>query len=233
MNDATPPEEHETKYVFANSRARILRCFLVQRCIPDGDYAEGLVASIYFDSRRLDLLDEKLNSDYLKAKVRLRWYASVATGAAYPSVFLEVKRKVGSARRKIRHHLDHAGDWVRSRPLHDPSFLRINTILAELGTPFKWPLFPTLQIQYHRSRYLDPLSGARLAVDSDIRVARINGRFISCLNGSPLDDAVFECKNQTQELPDWLGQVNTLADGRKDSFSKYATCFLHTQQLTI
>ena len=233
MSAALPREEHETKYVFANSRVRILRRFLSMRCIPDGEYAEGLISSIYFDTSHLELLDEKLNSDYLKAKVRLRWYSSVTTGTPYPPVFLEVKRKVGSARRKVRQQLDGFGDWIRERPLHDPSFLQINTILAKLGNHFNRPLFPTLQIDYHRSRYLDPHSGARLAVDGNIRVSRVNGQLIPYLNGRSLGDAVFECKNQTQELPDWLGQVNTLSGGRRDAFSKYACCFLHSQRLTM
>jgi hypothetical protein len=178
-----------------------------------GDYAEGFISSIYFDNGHLDLLNEKLNSDYLKAKVRVRWYSSVTTETPYPPVFLEVKRKVGSARRKIRQQLDWTSGWVKSRPLHDPSFLQVKTILAKLGNPFNRPLFPTLQIDYRRSRYVAPHSGARLAVDSDIRVSRVKGQFISHLNGKSLGDAVFECKIRSQNLPDWLGQVNTLSGG--------------------
>jgi hypothetical protein len=233
MSVAFPGEEHETKYVFTNSRAATLRRFLSMKCIPDGDYAEGLISSIYFDTSHLELLDEKLNSDFLKAKVRLRWYSSVTSGLPYPPVFLEVKRKIGSARRKTRQQLDCFGDWIRVRPLHDPSFLQINALLTKLGNHFNRSLFPTLQIDYRRSRYLDTHSGARLSVDSDIRVSRTNGQLIPYLNGCCLDDAVFECKLRTQHQPDWLGQVNTLADGRKDSFSKYACCFLHSRRLTM
>jgi hypothetical protein len=110
MSVALPREEHETKYVFPNSRAAILRRFLSMKCIPDGDYAEGLISSIYFDTSHLELLDEKLNSDFLKVKVRLRWYSSVTSGLPYPPVFLEVKRKIGSARRKARQQVDCFGD---------------------------------------------------------------------------------------------------------------------------
>lgn len=230
MSSALPHEEHETKYVFPNIRAPILRQFLARRYELDGEYASGLISSIYFDTDHLALLDEKLNSDYLKTKVRLRWYSSDQTRTPYPSVFLEVKRKVGSARRKVRYPFDLNSDWVLARPLHDPAFLQINTILAKRGEQFGQTLFPILQINYHRTRYYDPLTGSRLAVDSDINVSRINGRMINQPNGTSLKEAVFECKNHTQDLPDWLIQVNTLANCRKDSFSKYAACYLHARR---
>lgn len=80
--------EHELKFVFRNGFAREIVSWLEGRCLPDPEYPKGRVNSIYYDLRDHRLLDEKRNSDFLKTKVRLRWYADVHTQAALDPVFL-------------------------------------------------------------------------------------------------------------------------------------------------
>ncbi|BDD85872.1 VTC domain-containing protein [Desulfofustis limnaeus] len=227
MSTAQSSAEYEIKYILANERARSLRHYLAKRYCADGAYAAGYISSIYFDTADLSLLDEKLNSDYLKIKVRLRWYGSTPAAPPAPPFFLEVKRKIGSTRKKTRKcFVD--GSETLLQPLHHPDFFKFATILGEAGEYFGKPLFPVLQISYYRTRYIDPCSGTRFAVDSDIHVPRINRRFVSRCNGQPLPTAVFECKGHSPLLPDWLTHINALADCRKDAFSKYAACLLTT-----
>ncbi len=219
--------EHETKFSFPNYRSRVVRQYLGKFCSPDPLYPEGIISSIYFDTREFLMLEEKLGSDFLKIKVRLRWYSSVNTKESYPALFLEIKKKIGSARKKVRFKLDFNSDWVLSRPLHDPCFLHINKLISTQGEHFKQPLYPVFQINYRRSRYIDSLSGARLSIDSDIHVARINGQMINSMNKTPLKEAVFEHKSGSHNLPDWLSQVNTIGNCKKGSFSKYSECYAH------
>jgi hypothetical protein len=81
------PLQRELKYVFPNLRAGWLREWLGVRCRPDGEFAAGRISSIYFDTWSESLLDEKVNSDYQKTKVRLRWYGDWATGAPAGACF--------------------------------------------------------------------------------------------------------------------------------------------------
>ena len=222
--------EHESKFVLPNLRAEQLRSWLNRKCLPDPDYAEGLISSIYFDTSDFRLLNEKLASDYLKTKIRLRWYSNLAKDVTYPTVFLEIKNKIGSARQKKRLALTVASQWILGHGLEDPAYLAFNQEVARQGCSLYQPLHPVLQISYRRSRYIDPLSGARLAVDGDIHVARINRRMVNDFRPSFLPVAVFECKEKTGILPDWLQQVNAFG-GRKAAFSKYSECYAHIQQI--
>lgn len=230
VHDTMQIGEHETKYVLHNNRADKLRLWLAKKCLPDPEYHEGKVSSIYFDTKDFRMLSEKLSSDYLKTKVRLRWYSSIDSGEPFPATFLEIKKKIGSARVKIRDRLDIDSEWVLSRPLHNHEYLVINRKVAEQGVIFNGTLYPAFQINYCRSRFVEPLTGARLAVDSNIHVTRINRQMVNRENFAPLPDAVFELKNQSGILPDWLHQVNALGC-RKGSFSKFSTCYAQLQRI--
>ncbi len=222
--------EHETKYVLHNNKADILRRWLAKKCQPDPDYHEGKISSIYFDTKDFRMLNEKLSSDYLKTKVRLRWYSSIDSGEPFPATFLEIKNKIGSARVKIRDRLDIDSEWVLSHALHNPEYLVINKKIVAQGVIFKQTLYPVFQINYCRSRFVEPLTGARLAVDGNIHVTRINRQMVNRENFVPLPDAVFELKSQSCILPDWLHQVNALGC-RKGSFSKYSACYAQLQRI--
>ena len=60
--------------------------------------------TVYYDTPRLALLGEKIGSDFLKTKVRVRWYAG-RDGRPGDALFAEAKFRVGSQRRKVRHRL--------------------------------------------------------------------------------------------------------------------------------
>lgn len=232
MNNNVQIGEHETKFVLPNCRATIVRSWLNKRLIPDPDFAEGCVSSIYFDTQHFEMLSEKLNSFYLKAKVRLRWYSSLSTAIPFPVTFLEVKNKIGSARRKKRIQMNFESNWVLAHPLEDPKYLMINGLLKKHGNLRKQTLRPAFQLDYRRMRYIDPLTGARLSLDSDIHVSRVNRCMVRGTNNRPLSHAVFEYKNKTTDLPDWLNQIIALGECRKGAFSKYSECYAHIHQTT-
>ena len=110
--------ERELKFVLPASRADIAARLLGMLCKPDGRYPDADVWTIYYDSPGFDSLDEKLNSDYLKTKIRVRWYTPPG-GPAEGPVFLEAKQRVGNRRDKVRVLLPMTADTLVSRRLDD------------------------------------------------------------------------------------------------------------------
>ena len=214
--------QREWKYVFANRRARLLGDWLETRCRPDPLFAAGRITSIYFDTPEGSLLDEKLNSDYLKTKVRLRWYGDWITGAPAGGVFLEVKQRIGSTRRKFRRVLDWAAEELEAMPLEDPRLLAIPRLAMEAGFFFVRPLRPAICLAYRRRRYLEPETGTRICLDQDIAPVRIHGERGGVAR-QPIPEGVFEVKGTAEQLPAALQPLMALGC-RRQSFSKYERC---------
>ncbi len=151
-------QEHETKYVFENRVAPMLIRWLQLRCLPDPQFAHGMVSSIYYDTRDWRFLKEKFNSDYLKTKIRVRWYAEIDGGEQGNQSFLEAKYKIGGRRKKIRLNTDFTGKWLSEINLYDSELLNIPMMLCSLGVKIPSSLYPVFQISYRRFRFLDPVS---------------------------------------------------------------------------
>ena len=81
-------------------------CWLSCRCQKDHEYHKNIVSSIYYVTPNWDALAEKINSDYLKNKIRLRWYSDMASSTVLPGAYLESKARMGMQRTKIRHKMD-------------------------------------------------------------------------------------------------------------------------------
>ncbi len=208
LSPANPEDSgpnHELKFVFPNALATTIATWLSLRCLPDPEYPDGLVSSIYFDSRDLQCLAEKSNSDFLKMKVRWRWYSDPETGAPWPASFVEIKSKFGANRDKLRIPASRAGDWLSRASLLDPALLEVNHILLRHNLPQPRAWHPAFEVTYRRRRFIDPFTGGRLCVDSNIRAPRAH---------PPLDD-----------LPAGLHQLTAMGC-RRESFSKYLSCFL-------
>jgi len=216
--------EHETKFILPNNRSHIIISWLKKRCLPDPEFFRGKVSSIYYDTRDWVYLGEKINSDYLKTKIRLRWYSDSKTDTLFPPTFLEIKSKIGSARKKIRIETGIDSSEIARLPLNNFKFLSLPNLAKERGIFFKATLFPTFQLNYDRHRFVDPITGSRLCVDRDIHVSRINPTMINRMNPAFLNEGVFELKGKNGELPDWLHQLTSLGC-RRGAFSKYSCCY--------
>lgn len=220
--------EHESKYVFPRYLAPKLDSWLRSRCLSDPDYPIGTISSIYYDTSNWSLLHEKLNSDFLKAKIRLRWYSNIDNGQVLPNNYLEIKFKVGSSRHKYRLATGLPSDWIATASLSSSTLIELPRLLQQQGFLIPGLLYPTIQIDYTRLRFVDPLSGARLSVDHSIRVTRCNPLMLARSRPQPLDVGVFELKEKSGRLPDWLHQLSAFGC-RRTAFSKYSACW---QQVT-
>ncbi|MCA8953968.1 MAG: polyphosphate polymerase domain-containing protein [Planctomycetes bacterium] len=208
----------ESKYVAGSNAAAGMLRHLLATCRQDGEHPTNRVHSVYFDTPDLDALGAVDNGDYLKTKVRVRWYAD--TEGESGTAFVESKRKVGARRDKQRVPLP---DLEQSSPLHHSCWLGIPQRLRLAGHALPSGLMqPTLHISYRRHRFVEPATGLRLALDTDIRIVRANLRFnaLAGLASAPAPLLVFEAKGGLRRLPAALAFIRRLG-ARRQSFSKY------------
>jgi hypothetical protein len=222
-----PALDHEVKFVFPGATLEVARAILQASCRREEPHAASLVETIYFDNHRLDALEEKLGSDYRKTKIRLRWYD------ASPAVWLEVKRRVGSRREKLRlpvAALPIDGRELSRRSLDSPALAGVPALLAGVGESAPPGLRPAVHLTYRRERFVEPASGLRVSLDSAITAVRIAdwaaaAPGIRRLPGNLRSPFLVELKGGQRDLPPALAALASLG-GRRESFSKYSFCLL-------
>ena len=69
--------ERELKFTLPAARAHLARRWLERCCRRDPEFPAAVVWTIYYDTPALLSLGEKINSDYLKRKIRVRWYSDL------------------------------------------------------------------------------------------------------------------------------------------------------------
>lgn len=217
--------ERELKFALPEARAALARRMLAALCRPDPVYQAAIVSTIYYDTPDLRFLGEKLDSDFLKTKVRLRWYESIAGEPGPGRAFLEVKTRVGGLRRKARVESQLAGTTVSRAPLNDPELIRVLDLARTLGAELPPLLMPALLVRYERHRFIETISGARVSLDRRIEAPRANPRLLGRAGPVRLGTAVLEVKGAGEDLPRQLLPVARLGV-RRTAFSKYAEAAL-------
>lgn len=221
-------EEFEIKFVLARARAERVLGRLGTHAYADALHPRGLVSSIYYDTPRWEHIAEKRASERRKAKVRLRWYADLETGAPVGRAFLELKLREGPLRQKVRLETELSAVEVARTPLDAPCLRDLpRRLLEQSGVSTEHvsaSLLPAFEVEYARHRFTEVESGARLCVDHHIRVSRANPRRLPPPRRAELAEAVLEVKGARADLPARLSSLS--AEGlRRGSFSKYVACF--------
>lgn len=219
----TKSVDFERKYILENRYAEIVVNWLNTHCITDPEYPEAIISSVYYDSPQLDYLDEKVNSDYNKTKVRLRWYSSL-DGTPLKPTFLEVKNKEGDSREKFRFKTQFSGDELDSIELYDSRLMDVLNTLYENDLGPKHQIFPSYVVRYTRKRYLIPRSLTRICIDYKIHIPKSNNRIIPQYRPFLDEMAVFEMKGSLKNLPNELSFLINRGL-KRDSFSKYLNCY--------
>jgi hypothetical protein len=223
--------ERELKFVVPVTRADIMRRWIHMVCRPDEQFPEADVWTVYYDTPACRSLDEKLNSDYLKTKVRARWYTTPReTGEGH--AFVEVKLRVGSRRDKVRVALPMPAGVLAGRDLTDPVFQQIPRLLAAKGLVLGASWQPMLMLRYRRVRFTEPISGTRVNFDRDIAAVRVNHRYLFASHYGPLPLAVVEIKGFVDTLPARLQPLLRLG-ARKQSFCKYVAVYLQVRRIAV
>lgn len=213
------------KYTAPAHRRMLALRMLEQLCDPDPKFPFGIVSSIYYDTPNWDYLREKRDSDYLKTKIRLRWYEQHSQQEEVSDLsHAEMKYRVGCKRMKLRLATRFTGRFLRDIELNDTRLLEIPNAFAAEGAQIRQPLFPAFTIRYCRRRFIDRSSDARVSLDYDIAVPRSNPLMLGAVFPFVLGKIVFEIKGTDGMYP--LNLKNLLKLGfRKEAFSKYYECY--------
>ena len=201
-----------------------VRAILDSHCSADDRYAAGVVNSVYFDTPGLAAYRETANGDNFKTKVRVRWYGLPEELAAEVPVFVEVKQRLGSARRKLHEERLAPRALLLEAPLEGWELADFLFSQSEaLGVPLSRELRPVCQISYSRRRYFDTPSMSRVSLDSDIRAERFSRALFPWAQPVRLDALVCEFKNAGGNPPRWAALMQD-AGLRIGRFSKYGEC---------
>ena len=218
--------EVEIKYLLPRERDRFVLEWLQGVVTPERAWPPALVVTTYYDTPELDLLEEKVNSDYLKAKVRVRWYAALDGGRATSRAYIEVKSREGATRSKHRVVADVDAGTLEAAPLIDPVWTGLVSSLRRSDPSLPANLAPVMRLSYARYRFVDAL-GARVSMDGTIAVEAVNpGRLHAPARMDTLPWSVFEYKGHQPDLPPHLAAV-TRFGARRSAFSKYLACYEH------
>jgi hypothetical protein len=104
--------------------------------------------------------------------------------------------------------------------LDDPALIDVLQLLRPFGATVPRGLRPALLIEYRRYRYLEPLSLARISLDTEIRAPRADPRLLRHDYPVALPAAILEVKGASEELPRSLRPLLHLG-ARRFAFSKY------------
>ena len=139
-------------------------------------------------------------------------------------VFIEVKQRLGAARRKLHEERTAPRALLLDAPLEGwelSEFLFSQS--GALGIPLSRELRPVCQISYSRRRYFDTPSKSRVSLDSDIRAGRFNRVLFPWAQPVRLGALVCEFKNAGGNPPRWAALMQD-AGLRIGRFSKYGEC---------
>ena len=173
--------EFEVKYILPNFKRDLVIDFIASQCVPDPDFSAARISSIYYDSREHSSLNEKINSDFHKTKYRLRWYSNYINKNLSKHAFMEKKSRIGGLRNKKRISVNISPEILSNISLNDFRLLEIPNELLKQSTRVNWHLFPSIQIDYSRFRFIEQQSGARISIDFDIFSNKFNSIQFYCL----------------------------------------------------
>ena len=217
--------ERELKFTLPAARVHLARRRLENVCRRDPKFPAAVVWTIYYDTPALVSLGEKVNSDYLKRKIRVRWYSDLDGRVSGPA-FIEAKLRIGTRRAKVRARLPYPAEDVSRWELQDTRLQSLPLLLREHGILGQDAWQPMMLIRYRRDRFVEPLTRSRVSLDAEIAASEANRRFLSRMDGSPLAIAVLEVKGAGDDLPAALRPLLSLGM-RKRSFSKFLAVYAH------
>ena len=214
--------DFETKYISSNANAEKARRWLDLHFPRDPTFPETIISSVYFDTKDLALLDEKVESDHIKSKFRIRWYEDLIEKTPSDVCFFEFKHKVGENRFKKRIKSENT---FFDLPLNHSSFQSSLNELRICENGMLAHVYPSFNVSYTRFRYCIPGTDIRLCIDYNIHVRSVNHHLImKPIKKRNLSHCVFELKGETGILPEKLHFLEELGF-YKSSFSKYEQCY--------
>ena len=235
-------ERVEQKFFILPQREGLAFALLRRTCRVDREYPVGQVNSLYFDTPDLDQHQRSDSGEYLKDKVRIRWYGeeydphrtrpssnghgAPPTGVAdeLVRVWLELKSRRGFASTKQRLVLTVPGAKLMfgSLPQGIVAPITLARTMADFGFFTYAPLVPVVTISYWRYRFVEPETGFRISIDSHIRSSMVMSGWGNGERGLELPGAVVEVKGAKFEVPRSLRAIAEIGSSWT-RYSKYSS----------
>lgn len=216
----------EHKFAFAHPYTGMIQAYLDGRFARDPEFNQAIISSLYFDRLRGELLAEKVNSDYLKSKFRLRTYLNMdgsPLGGESVNCFAEAKRKEGTIRHKERVRIAIGReDWE-----HPHTSARVQEIADEVFFPLAGAqMRPVIRVQYRRCRWVHAPLGIRISLDSQIEARDGNPQIFPLNATQRLRSSVLEVKaDDWNSMERFLGMLEPVRRHlQRTAFSKYLRC---------
>jgi hypothetical protein len=207
----------------------------------------GQVNSLYFDTPDLDQHQRSDAGEYAKDKVRIRWYGddrdphrtnSSANGGANSGagsllagtenelvrIWLELKSRRGFASTKQRMTLGVPPSALVFNALSKGivSPITLARAVASFGFFTHGPLRPVIVISYWRYRFVEPVTGFRISIDSNIRSSLVMPGLSRGERALELPGAVVEVKGSRFEVPGSLREIAEVGSSWS-RYSKYSS----------
>ena len=219
--------ESELKFTCEAFTAPMIKRAIESVCVEDGSFSENIINSIYFDTTDWLFAMEKASSDYLKTKIRMRWYeSSFENEKGRPSkCYLEFKHKIGSKRTKSRILMPFTSEDAISSLSDEDCQIQLKKLIAENVPELSGhDIEPKFIVRYARNRYFEPFSNTRISFDTEIQAFNVGNNYAQYAFNVALTESVLEVKGNCDDLPQALRSVHA---GRlkKAAFSKYYESF--------
>ena len=198
----------------------------------DRAYRPALVVTTYYDTPDLELLDEKINSDHLKTKVRVRWYAPLDGGPPVGPVFVECKNREGATRQKRRVMAQVQPMQLAAVSLAAPEWGRLLTAAAGRGPGSAGGSGARAAAGVCASPVRGFRGGARISLDAGMVVQAVNPARLHRRRGSARCQTRCSIKGHGPDLPAHVAPVTRLG-ARRSAFSRYLACYQHVTRETF
>jgi len=221
-----PGQRFERKFAILPANLDLAYSFLRQICRPDSIYPADRVTSLYFDTADLDQYQKTGSGEFMKNKVRIRWYGSdLKKDTSEVPVYLEIKQREGFASSKQRRKFIASKNLLETGRLLEGILDKttISQTLASLGYFTEKSLRPVILISYRRYRYSEIQTGVRVSFDRDIRATVVAADLGRHSGEVRLENGVIEVKGPSIDLPVTLRRLRFL-DIDWSRFSKYGNC---------
>lgn len=221
----------ERKFFIPEEKIEWAASLLGHCCPPDRQYPKGVIHSLYFDTEDLEDYEDSQQGSRHRKKIRIRWYEPLPQkGDA--AVFVELKIKNGFAGQKKRQVFSVPAEALRGQEWKKgilPAPVLQNT-LAQFGVFPTERLLPVIRISYHRLRFTDLMTGARVSLDWRIESAPAGSVCSGSKETLGMEGAIVEVKGRSAELSETLRSLNLL-ETDWTRCSKYACCLAaHLEQ---
>jgi hypothetical protein len=216
----------ERKFFILPRNLDFARTIMNEVCRPDSQFPEGQVNSLYYDTIDLAQYMRSVDGDLRKHKLRIRWYDKIEDYEGDVPIFVELKMREGLDSTKQRKRVLVPPRYLDRESLSNGIIdnMTMARILAAFGYFPDRPLRPVVLISYHRHRFTEVMTGARVSLDYDIRSTLVVRELGYGERDLKLRGGVLEIKRLGMDLPPILVRRVNLLNTEWSRYSKYGQC---------